>query len=106
MKIAHIASASLACGVIIFTAPASACSVLSPPLKDVAEQIAARGVVIRGTIIQQVNARKRQPIIIRADNVSVGDKNARIFVIYTTDREYQLLRKPSLAQNSCESTLR
>ena len=46
--------------------------------------------VVRGQIIQAFDAEKRQPEIVRVDEVFVGDVNPGEFVIDYSEREYEL----------------
>lgn len=84
------------------SAPALSCSYAFPPRSVTAEKIATRGVVIRGVVVRRVDARRRRPLILRADQVYVGD-GARTYIIYSSPRAYDLLRNPRLPRNSCES---
>ena len=44
--------------------------------------------VVRGRVIQAFDAKKRQPEIIRAEEIFVGEGGPRDFVIYYSERDY------------------
>lgn len=102
MKVRRFAAMLLASSIGLAWEPATACSYIMPPEEETADSIASRGAVIRGTVVQKIDVRRQKPLIIRADQVFVGDKTAQLFVIYNTPREYELLRRPSAARDSCD----
>ncbi|MEZ5656713.1 MAG: hypothetical protein R3E04_12685 [Sphingobium sp.] len=53
-----------------------------------AKEVAAEGVLIRGTLIQAFDASRRQPEVIRAAAVFVGDKRLKHFTIYRSDFDF------------------
>lgn len=69
-------------------ARAGACTLLGPSVEQTASEVAASGVVVRGQIIQAFDAEKRQPEIVRVDEVIVGDVSPGEFVINYADRDY------------------
>jgi hypothetical protein len=71
-----------------FPMRAVACTISGPPVAQTAGEIAANGVVISGRVIQTFDAKKRQPEIIRADEVFIGDFAPQNFVIYYSERDY------------------
>lgn len=89
-----------ACLVLIATAtPASvqACSLIPPPIDEMVREVGSKGVLISGEIVRAVDAKRKQPELIRADGVFIGDPNQREYVISRSDREYEmLLARPSM----------
>lgn len=83
---------------------ANACSIAPPPVERIADDIAARGVLIRGTLIQAFNASKHQPEIIRAHEIYVGEGRPRDFVIYRSQREYDRELNPPAIISTCDGS--
>ncbi|MBY8822787.1 hypothetical protein [Sphingomonas colocasiae] len=73
---------------IVFTNETNACSYVSPPTSKIAKEVAAKGVLIRGRIIQVFDPVKRRPEIIRAQEIFVGKGKPRNFVIYSSKSDY------------------
>lgn len=82
---------------LTLSVPAIACSPTPPSWDQMTEEIASKGVMISGIIIRSVDAKNRQPEIIRAHGVFIGDPDQREFVISRSNREYEmLLVRPSM----------
>jgi hypothetical protein len=72
----------------LIPARAGACTVLMPPVSEIVAEVAARGVMIRGRVIQAFDADRRLPEIIRAEEIFVGDGGPRDFVIYRSPSDF------------------
>jgi len=66
---------------------------VSPPVEETVREVAATGMLISGQIIQAFDASKRQPEIIRADKIFVGEDAPRDFVIYHANLDYEPQRR-------------
>ncbi|HET6943291.1 MAG TPA: hypothetical protein VFH89_14115 [Sphingomicrobium sp.] len=86
-KVAGLFALMLALG--SFPMRAEACTLLGPSVEQTALEVAAKGVVVRGQIIQAFDPEKRQPEIVRVDEVFVGDARPGDFVIDHSAREYE-----------------
>lgn len=76
---------------------ASACTILPPSpqeIEQLASDVAANGFLIRGTLVQAFDASKSQPEIIRADEVFIGDKETKFFVIYRSKNQFEAALHP------------
>lgn len=85
------------CSLLIATmAPSSAqaCSPAPPPIDEMVTEVGLKGVLISGEIIRTVDAKDKQPDVIRANDVFIGDPRQREYVISRSDREYQMLLAP------------
>lgn len=69
-----------------------ACSVLLRSKREVIPEVAAKGVLFRGKLIQAFDADKEMPEIFRAEEMFVGDGRPRDFVIYRSAKEYASIR--------------
>jgi len=78
---------------LTFSVPAHACSPANPPMEDMIKEIASGGVLISGAIVRSVDAQNKQPEIIEASEIFIGDPDQREFVISRSDREYEMLLK-------------
>jgi len=76
---------------LTLSAQAHACSVASPPMQEMIKEIAAGGVMISGAIVRSVDAKNKQPEIIEASDIFIGNPDQREFVISRSDREYEML---------------
>lgn len=74
----------------------------TPPIEQLVTEIAAEGVLVSGTLIQAFNASKRQPEIIRASQIYVGEEKPREFIIYRSEREYDHVLNPPALVTSCD----
>ncbi len=74
-------------------APSQACSLISPPVAETVDKVAAEGMLISGHVIQAFDLNKNQPEIIRAEQIFVGEGGARDFVIYRSPRFFEQARK-------------
>ena len=83
-------SALLAAISILVPIGALACTIQLPPVEEMAKEVASEGVVIRGTLFQAFDASKRQPEVIRADKVFVGDPRVKNYIIYRSDIEFDM----------------
>ncbi|OJW75091.1 MAG: hypothetical protein BGO57_12965 [Sphingomonadales bacterium 63-6] len=81
---------------------ANACSVRAPPVDETANAIAEGGVFIRGTVIQEFDAARQQPEIIRAEAIYVGEGSPRDFVIYRSNAEFQRELDPRTPRTPCD----
>lgn len=66
---------------------ARACSLRGPPLEEMVNGVASEGVLIRGTVVQSFDAKTRQPEIVRAEEIFIGEGQPRDFIIHFTDEE-------------------
>lgn len=89
-----ISAVLAAMSVATFSAPAGACSPILPPVEDAVREVVSTGYLISGTIVQPLDAAKRQPEIILADRIFVGEGAPREFRIYRTEDDYQRHAKP------------
>jgi len=84
----------LTCLLVIATvapSPARACSLAPPPIEKMVSEVAAKGVLISGEIVRSVDAKGKQPEVIQADQVFIGNRDQREYVISRSDREYEML---------------
>jgi hypothetical protein len=81
--------------------PALACSVRPPPIEVAVSDVATTGYLISGTVIQAFDATTRQPEIILADHVFVGEGMPREFKIYRTNQDFESRLKRSVF-TSCQ----
>lgn len=81
---------------------ANACSYEQPPIEKITKEISTSGALIQGTLIQAFDAAKRQPEIIRADKIFIGDGKPRNFVIYRSKSEYDNVLIPPAMITSCD----
>jgi hypothetical protein len=73
--------------------PSRACSLISPPVAETVNKVAAEGMLISGHVIQAFDVDKNQPEIIRAEQIFVGEGGPRDFVIYRSPRFFEHARK-------------
>ena len=100
-SMARTAAAILFMSTAAASIPARACSPVLPPVEVAVSEVATTGYVISGTVIQAFDAKSRQPEIILADQVFVGEGMPREFKIYRTDRDFESRLKPS-GFSSCQ----
>lgn len=74
-------------------AAAQVCSILSPPIVDTAEEIAEKGVMLKGRIVQSFDLATETPEIIEVEQVYVGDEFPKAYVIYRPRSEFEAVRK-------------
>ena len=67
----------------IQSADARPCIPHQPTYADQLELIAAHGVLIRGEIIQPFDLERRQPTVVRANEIFLGDDHPRDFLIHS-----------------------
>lgn len=99
--IARVSGMFLALSAAAASLPVLACSLVLPPVEAAVSEVATTGYVISGTVIQAFDAKTRQPEIILADQVFVGEGMPREFKIYRTDRDFESRLKPS-AVSACQ----
>lgn len=80
---------------------AQACSVVSPPIEEMIGEIASKGVMIGGAFVRSVDPANKQPEIIHADAVFIGNPQQREFVISRSDLEYERLAIPAGKGSGC-----
>ena len=93
-RLVSVAGLWFALPLALASVSASACSPVLPPVEEAVKDVATTGYVISGTVIQAFDAAKRQPEIIRADQIFVGEGKPREFKIYRTERDYESRLKP------------
>jgi len=76
------------------SAPAAACSFALPPMEQMIAEVASKGVMISGAIVRSVDTQNKQPEIIRADAIFIGNPDQREFVISRSERDYERLALP------------
>ncbi len=90
------------CSAASVSTPAHSCSYAFHSRSEIAEEIASHGTVILGTVVRRVDARRHQPLIVRAEKVYIGD-NIKTYVIGSFPIEYELLLNPKFPHTSCDS---
>lgn len=85
---------------------AGACSYIQPSFEETAQHIASVGFVIHGTVTQNIDLITHRELIIRSEKVFVGDIKPQLFVMYYSQREYEILRDPRSAITSCDHPAR
>lgn len=78
---------------LTLSVPAQACDPAPPPMEEMIEEIASGGVMISGAIGRSVDAKGKQPEVIEANAIFIGNPGQREFVISRSDREYEMLLK-------------
>lgn len=89
-----VSAISIGLSAAFFAPYVRACSPVLPPVEEAVREVVASGYLISGTIVQPLDAAKRQPEIILADRIFVGEGAPREFKIYRTEEDYRRHEKP------------